>query len=156
MECSPSAISQNPGGKQAGLCQTARSAVSISFGLEGKWKVGMRQLKAPVLQDVCPAMVGPALRHDGRHTLDSFGTGRETQAPALAPHGPFGLPGARCQPLFSCHLSKPVRSGQHHSLTNAQYISSGPRRLDTEMFSSSQLYFPWLKSFVLEAATLSR
>ena len=40
-----------------------------------------------------------------------------------------------------------MRSGQHGSLTNVQNISSGPRRLDTEMFSSSQLYFPWLKKF---------
>ena len=38
MECSPSAISQNPGGKQAGLLPDSTPAVGISFGLEGKWK----------------------------------------------------------------------------------------------------------------------
>lgn len=88
------------GSKQA-FCQTARLPWASPLGWKGSGRIGMGQLKAPILRDVWPTTVGPALRHDGGHTLDSFKPGA-TRAPAWRPRGPLGLAGARCQPLFSC------------------------------------------------------
>lgn len=55
--------------------------------------------------------------------------------------GSLGLGGNKCQALFSLGPQEPVKSGQHHSLTSMQYVSLGPRRPDTELFSSPTVIF---------------
>ena len=122
-------------------------AVGISLGLEGKWKDRYGTAQGPYPEG-CLAYHGGACFEARWWTHTRFfqarGNSSSSPAPAWATRpGWCQVPAIVLLPSSA----KPVKPGQHRSLTNAQYISSGPRRRDTEMFSSSQLYFPWLKKF---------
>lgn len=93
---------------------------------KGRWEIGMGQnMGPPFTQNVYYTTAGPALRHNVEHTFDSskFGT---TWAPAWTSLGPFWLGWSQVPGIVPSLLSvKSVKSRQHHSLTNIQYISSG-------------------------------
>ena len=76
MECTPLAISQNPGVKQAGPLPDSKPAAGISFGVEREVEgLAWDRAQAPFMWDVCATTMGPALRHDVGHTFDSFKSG---------------------------------------------------------------------------------
>lgn len=82
------------------FCQTARLPWASPLGWKGSGRIGMGQLKAPILRDIWPTTVGPALRHDGGHTLDSFEPGQlELQPGPRVGHSAWLVPGAsHCSP----------------------------------------------------------